>query len=271
MEIKSCVIFGVSIQSEDKLYVLHDFLRLIKTKYSDCKVFVGINYDNHPDIEKIIDLYNLNVEYDRIQDENMYTGSDDSAYQLALKLFYTDPTRYDVCWFMHTKGGFNGRDVERKLYIDEFFAKRLFIESKFEQLSKLGVYGYRAGEYWVDSTNPVDPHITNKFMEAFWNEGSIDNFNYSFCKAIIVETMFALNASLMYKFLDTYKEFFDIKLRRYFFECEITNFLTSRSGYYPAIMTGNWATNASMDPIIDEWIEENQLTHLQQYKNLIRI
>jgi len=271
METKSCVIFGVSVQNEDKLYVLHDFLRLIKSKYIDCKVFVGINYNNHPDIETIIDSYNLDVVYERLQDDSMYTGSDDSAYQLALKLFYADPVRYDVCWFMHTKGGFNGRDVERKLYIEEFFAKRLFIESKFAQLPNLGVYGYRAGEYWVDSTNPVDPHITNKFMEAFWNEGSIDNFNYSFCKAIIVETMFALNASLMYKFLDTYKEFFDTKLRRYFFECEITNFLTSRSGYYPAIMTGNWATGANMDPIIDEWIKENQLTHLQQYKNLIRI
>jgi hypothetical protein len=36
-------------------------------------------------------------------------------------------------------------------------------------------------------------------------------------------------------------------------------------------MTGNWATGANMDPIIDQWINENQLTHLQYYKNLIRI
>jgi hypothetical protein len=273
METKSCVIFGVSVQNEDKLYVLHDFLRLIKNNYNDCKVFIGINYDMHTDIESIIDSYDLNVVYERLQDATKYTATDDSAYQLALKLFYADPNRYNVCWFMHTKGGFHERDVERKLYIENFYTKRLFIESKFAQLPKLGVYGYRAivnqGE---DPNNPVGPYITNRFMEAFWKSSPIDNFDYSICKTMIVETMFALNASLMYKFLDTYnEEFFNTTLRQFFFECEVTNFLASRSGYYPAIMAGHMQHGSSMDPIIDTWIEENQLTHLREYKNLIRI
>jgi hypothetical protein len=272
MKTKSCVIFAVSINREDKLYVLHDFLRLIKSKYDDCKVFIGINYDNHIDIENIIDSYNLNTVYERLHDGSKYTASDDSAYQLALKLFYADPIRYDVCWFMHTKGGFNERDVQRKLYIENFYENRLFIESKFSQLPKLGVYGYRAINYFEDPNNPVRPYITNKFMEALWNKGPIDNFSCSICKILIIETMFALNASLIYKFLDSYsEEFFNIKLRHFFFECEMTNFLATRSGYYPAIMRGHLMTEANMDPIIDEWIEENQLTHLQEYKNLIKI
>lgn len=272
MKSKACIIFGVSVQHEERLNVLHDFLRLIKIQYNDCKVFVGINYGMHPSIESIIESYNLDVVYERVIDESMYTGSDDSAYQLALKLFYANPIKYDICWFMHTKGGFNDRYVERNLYINEFYSKRMLIEDKFSKYPYLGVYGFRAGEYWVDSSNPVDPHITNQFMKAFWDEGQIDNFNCSFCKVIIIETMFALNATLMYKFLDTYPEFFTTKLRRYFFECEITNFLSTRSGYYPGIiMPGNWATGASMDPIIDNWIRENELTYLQEYKNLISL
>jgi hypothetical protein len=84
--------------------------------------------------------------------------------------------------------------------------------------------------------------------------------------------MFALNASLMYRFLDRYnEEFFTSKLRRYFFETEISNLLSSRSGYYQGIVTGNWATGASMDPIIDQWVQENQLIHLENYKNLIKL
>jgi len=269
-KIKSCIIFSISIVRDDKLYVLREYLQLIKDLYSECKVFIGINYGSHADIETIIDSYNLNTVYARLTEHYMYTGSDDSAYQIALKLFYQDPTCYDVCWFMHTKGGFNERTVERELYIDKFFTKKDFIESKFAQLTELGVFGYRAGEYWSDPLNPVEPHITNNFMRAFWSDYKIDNFNYTFCKMIIVETMFALRASLLYSFLNTYPEFFYTKLRKYFFECEITNFLSTRSGYFPAILKGNIFTEASMDPLVDEWIADNNLNHLSKYKILTK-
>jgi hypothetical protein len=272
MKTKSCVVFAISIDHGDMLYVLHEFVMLLKYRFSDCKIFVGINYNSHPDVEVILNQSGLDIVMDRLTDSYLHTASDDSAYQLALKLFYADPVRYDIAWFIHTKGGFNGRDVERKFYFHEFFSKRDAIEQKFNELEHLGVYGYRAGEFWVDHSNPVGPHITNDFMRAFWHEGPKDDFTCSLSKAIIVETMFALNASLMYRFLDRYnEEFFTSKLRRYFFETEISNLLSSRSGYYQGIVTGNWATGASMDPIIDQWVQENQLIHLENYKNLIKL
>lgn len=272
MEIKSCVIFAVSVQKEERLYVLHEFMQLIKMYYSDCKIFIGINYGMHPDIESIIDSYELNVLYKRLSESSMYTASDDSAYQVALKLFYDDPVKYDVCWFMHTKGAFNERPTERGLYINNFYTKRLSIEDKFANLEHLGVYGYRAIDYHgIDPNNPVEPHITNRFMKAFWSESNIDNFNARICNVIIIETMFALKASLIYKFLDTYPEFFDTVIRMFFFECEISNFLSTRSGYYPAIVTGNAFTGMKMDAVINKWIADNQLTHLQEYNNLIKL
>ncbi len=267
---KSCIILGVSIEADTKLYVLHEILTMIKMQYSDCKVFIGINYGCNHLVEAIIDSYELNSTYERLLDQSLHTASDDSAYQLALKLFYADPTRYDVCWFVHTKGGFNSRDVERHTYIHDFFGRRDQIESKFQNHEYLGVYGYRAGEYWIDHSNPVEPHITNSFMHALWStEPVIDDFTCEFCHVIIVETMFALNAKLMYKFLDRYSNFFDTKLRRYFFECEISNFLSTRSGYYQGLVKGNWATGASMQPMIDEWISKNQLTYLETYKQTV--
>jgi len=269
---KSCIILGVSIEADTKLYVLHEILTMIKLQYSDCKVFIGINYGCNNLVETIIDSYGLDSTYERLLDQSLHTGSDDSAYQLALKLFYADPTQYDVCWFVHTKGGFNSRDVERHTYINDFFSRRNEIETKFQKHEYLGVYGYRAGEYWVDKTNPVAPHITNSFMRALWSdEPIIDDFTCEFCHVIIVETMFALNAKLMYKFLNRYSNFFDTKLRRYFFECEISNFLSTRSGYYQGIVKGNWSNGLSMQPMINEWISKNQLAHLETYKQTVSL
>jgi len=267
---KSCVVFAISVDSEDRLFVVTEFLDMIKARYSDCDVYIGINYGSHDKIESIIESYNLNAKYRRLTDPFFHTRSDDSAYQIALSLLHESKKTYDVCWFVHTKGGFNGREEQRKLYIEDFYSRRDYIESKFGQLPHLGVFGYRSGVYWVDHTNPVQPHITNSFMRNIWSEEKNSEFKYDLCKVIIIETMFALRGELIHNFLNKYEDFFTSKLRMFFFECEISNLLSSKQGYYQGLVDKrNWATKESMKPLFDEWIETNKLYHLKNYFDLI--
>jgi len=226
---KSCVVFAVSIDREDRLYVLTEFLDMIKHRYSDCDVYIGINYGSHDKIESIIESYNLNAVYKRLLDPFFHTKSDDSAYQIALSLLHESKKIYDVCWFVHTKGGFNEREAQRKLYIDDFYSRRDYIENKFAELPYLGVYGYRSGVYWVDHTNPVGPHITNSFMRNIWLNKNDSEFKYDHCNVIIIETMFAIREKLIYDFLSKYQDFFTSRLRMFFFECEVSNLISSGS------------------------------------------
>jgi hypothetical protein len=83
MKTKSCVVFAISIDHGDMLYVLHEFVMLLKYRFSDCKIFVGINYNSHPDVEVILNQSGLDIVMDRLTDSYLHTASDDSAYQLS--------------------------------------------------------------------------------------------------------------------------------------------------------------------------------------------
>lgn len=266
---KSCFILAVTLHKKEKLYVLHEILQMIKNKFFDTKVFIGINYGSIDEIETVIESYGINAEYRRLTDEKFYCKSDASAYQIALELMKSDPEKYDICWFMHTKGAFNDRDVERRLYINEFYNKRDFVEKKFELYEHLGVYGYRAGEFFIDPNNPVDK--SDNFMKMLWDNEVVDDFKFTFSKIILIETMFCMRAKLIYKFLEMYPNFFTTPLRSYFFECEFANFIPTRLGYYQGVILGpkNWFNGNDMQHLLDNWIEENSLNHLADYKFLI--
>lgn len=266
---KTCFILAVTLHKKQKLYVLKEILEMIKDKFYDTKVFIGINYGSIEEVEPLIDSYGMNVTYRRLTEEKFYCKSDASAYQIALELMYSDSTKYDVCWFMHTKGAFNDRDTERRLYINEFYSKRNLIEKKFELYDYLGVYGYRAGEFFIDPNNPVDK--SDNFVKMLWDNEVIENFKYTFSKVILIETMFCMRGKLIYDFLNLYPNFFTTPLRSYFFECEFANFIPTRQGYYQGIILGakNWFNGTDMQHHLDSWIDENKLIHLSDYKFLI--
>jgi hypothetical protein len=130
---KSCVVFAISIFNRDKLYVLREFLDTFTENFSDCDLYVGINYNSIPEVEQVLQDYSLNMKVVRLLSSELYCGSDASAYQIALKLLKAGIEQYDMYWFAHTKGAVNDRPYERKLYLTELFGDREYIEELFVQ------------------------------------------------------------------------------------------------------------------------------------------
>lgn len=272
---KSCVLLSVGVESEDKLYVLRECLDTLKSYFFDSKVFVGINCKAHADIERIVDEYNLNCQTARLVDESMYVAGDPSSFQLALRMMNESVEKYDVVWFMHTKGGHNARNEERRLYLTEFFPKRNYIEEKFKELEKLGVLGYRAVYYnWNDHEHHFKIRgslYDDRFVKDLWNDAPSKIFKHSFCELIVIETMFAMRAEIMYTFLEEYPEFLDTPINkfmdsRYYFEGEICNFIPTRMGYYPATIQKHlWSSNIDPQSLVNKWIDKNKLEHFRNY------
>ena len=104
---KSCIIFACTIISESRLIVLHRFLETFKLHFSDCDIFIGINPNSLQHVEEIIDSYDLNVLSMQRCSEELYSFSDASAYQIALKQLYQSKNEYENYWFVHTKSGVN--------------------------------------------------------------------------------------------------------------------------------------------------------------------
>lgn len=274
MSTKSCVLFAISINDESKLYVLTEYLEMLQEYFSDCDIFAGINFDSNSKIEHILDNSKLNIVHKRLIDESFHVNSDTSAYQLAIKMMVESEIIYDVIWFVHTKGGFNGRDTERQLYLTKFFPQRKYIETKFNKLDYLGVFGYRAGHYnWNNETNDKCLGIEDRLIRDIWDGIPTKIFPYTFCKYIIIETMFAMRGKILYDYLEEYTEFFETRINKFptgqwFIELELCNIIPTRMGYYPVVFNDYDNTlRADLQFTIDNWIDENKLHHLSDYKN----
>lgn len=273
MSMNICVVFAVGIESDNKMYVLDEYLDMLKTNFSGVDIYAGINFSANPNIEEKLENSGLNIKFHRISDVTFHILSDASAYQFALKMMMESGKRYDVVWFVHTKGGHNDRDDIRSLYIKHFFPKRNYIESKFNQLEHLGVFGYRAGHYnWNNETNDKCLGIQNRIIRDIWDGVKTDLFPHTYCKYIIIETMFAMRAEILYKYFARYPEFFDTRINtfptgRWFIELELCNIIPTRMGYYPVVFF-DYHTKflRTLQFTIDNWIRENQLLHLADYK-----
>ena len=272
---KSCVLFSVNVESVNKLYVLREYLDMLKTHFSDNKIFVGISYKAHITVEDIINEYNLDCEIIRLVDESMHVSSDAASFQLALNIMNQSSEKYDIIWFVHTKGGYNDRDAERKLYLTEFFPQKNYIEEKFKELEYLGVFGYRSIAYsWDKHENffKIRGSLYNeRFVKDLWNDEPTNIFKHSFCELLIIETMYAMKAKIMYTFLEEYPEFLTTPLNkfiddRYYFEGEICNFIPTRMGYYPATIQKTLLySNINTQTFVDNWVNKNKLEHFKDY------
>lgn len=273
MSINSCVLFAIGINSEEKLYVLQEYIDLLKSQFSDCDIYAGINYGAHSLVESILDSSGLTIKYERIEDASFHVSSDASSYQFALKQMMQSGKQYDVTWFVHTKGGHNQRDGIRQLYFEEFFPKRNYIERKLSELEYLGVFGYRAGHYnWANEINDKCLSVPDRLIRDIWDDANTELFPNTFCKYIVIETMFAMKSEILYKYVNTYPEFFTTPINkfptgRWFIELELCNVIPTRMGYYPTVFYDyDSHIGKELQFTIDNWILENKLDHLKDYK-----
>lgn len=265
---KSCVVFAVTIFDVSKLYVLREYLDVFKRDYSNCDIYIGINHGSVNEIESVIDSYQLNTFSIR-NTEDLYNTSDASAYQVALKHLKASGNRYDLYWFAHTKGGVNGRDYERNLYLNELFGKRDEIELLFKTHGHIGSYGLRgvsggaAGDEWATFNRD---HVIDICTNIATDKLPYTHINWSY-----IETMYVLNKQSIETFFDiTTDEFYNTKINdRWYFET-IFPWVASRCGYFPYIrQEGCFFNNSiSLKSITKSWIIENNLLYLMNYINL---
>jgi hypothetical protein len=262
---KSVIIFAASIFKEERLYVLREFLQSFSENFKDCDFYIGVNYGSIPNLEDVIKEYNLNCEVSRVTNAKLYTESDASAYQEALKLLKNSGKRYDLYWFLHTKGSVNDRVNERKMYIDEYLLNRNKIEQMFESHPLLGSYGLRGnpivGDGAISICYDVEIPLTHNEKTPYFSCTRND--------WIYIETLYIIRKEPVDTFLDnTTDVFYSTKLNRWYFEQNF-QWVTTRCGYFPYIIQKpSFTKSIDINEITKRWIEENNLPHLLPHLSL---
>lgn len=264
---KTCVIFAASIFDEAKLFVLQEYLEMFKTHFSDAFFYIGINYGSIPTLEEEIAKYNLHCKMLRLENESIYTKTDASATQTALKMLKEDNQSYDIYWFAHTKGAVNqgsagyDRNQVRNMYFGEMFNRRVEIEKMFVDNPDLGTWGVRgnsisaAGVQWrdynVDSFFPICTNV------------KIPPFNYTHVNWSYIETMYVIKKEAVEAYIKALPEhFFTTKLDPWYMET-VVPWIASRCGYFPYVkVKRDYFNHCELTDVTKQWIDENELPHL---------
>lgn len=262
---KSCVVYAASIFDSSRMNVIREFFSSFKENFGDVDFYIGVNHGSVSNLEKVIDEYKLNCNFIR-GIEPLYTKTDASAYQAALKLLKQSGKTYDIYWFAHTKGGVNSRENVRELYIKEFFSKRQEIEDMFTKYPQLGSWGLRgnsisaAGVQWKDYN--VDCGLSICGNKSYsWMPYRHVNWSY-------IETLYVLNKTSVEEFLkQSPDEFFTTKLNPWYFET-VMPWVPSRMGFFPYVkIKRDFWDKCELTDITKQWLFENGLD-LHPYLNI---
>jgi hypothetical protein len=258
---RSCIVFACTIISEERLVVLHKFLQSFKDTFSDSDIFVGINPVSVPDVEDIINSYGLNIKLISRCPEHLYTNSDASAYQIALKNLKDSGYNYDHYWFVHTKSGVNTHsDYLKDWYINNFLGRRNAIETFIDAMPGIGSYGMLGLEY--DESRILDD--TDCEIDLFKNTIS-NSLPYTHSHFFYIHTLYVISKEPMNVFLKLVtNKWFETKLDRYYFE-GVFPFIVSRSGFFQYTENRFSCTNTDLQPYIQKWIDTNELHHYNKY------
>lgn len=260
---KNCVIFACTIISEQRIFVLHKFLQTFKDKFKDHDIFIGINSVSLNYIEDIIQTYNLNIVSMERCNTELYSESDASAYQVALKNVLRSGNTYENYWFVHTKSGVNEHsNYLREWYINNFLTHCNDIETFINSNSGIGSYGMLGVEF-------------NEFRDYGDTDCEIDLMKNTLTSSLpcthsnffYIHTIYVINHKPMKIFFDLItNKWFETKLDRYYFE-GIFPFIVSRSGYYPYLENRYSCSDIDLHPYISRWVETNDLKIYKDYIN----
>jgi hypothetical protein len=261
----SCILFASTILNHEREFVLRRFLETFKTHFNTSDLYIGINPNSISNTESIIEEYNLNTQTIRVKPE-LYSESDASAYQAALKLLYDSKKQYDTYWFVHTKSGVNSHsDYLREWYIDNFLSKKTTIES-FMIDNDMGSYGMLGLEY-----DPNKNYINTDVEIKLWENDITENLPYSNSNFFYIHTIYAISQKPINNFFNLItNKWFETKLDRYYFE-GVFPFIVSRSGYFPYLENSISMTGQDLSHQQSQWLktnnlEEKYINHLNKFK-----
>jgi hypothetical protein len=229
-------------------------------------LFIGINPDSLNTVETVINSYGLNVKYMQRCPYELYSNSDASAYQIALKGLRDSGNEYENYWFIHTKSGVNAHsDYLREWYIDNFLAKRISIETFINDTPDVGSYGMLGLAY--DETRLYTE--TDVEIDIFKNTIT-DDLTFTHAHFFYIHTLYVINKKPIQKFLSLITDvWFETKLDRYYFE-GVFPFIVSRSGYFPYIENQFDCNGLDLHLGIEHWITVNNLEKYNNYINLFK-
>jgi hypothetical protein len=238
--------------SEDRLFVLDQFLSSFNNNFSDSDIYIGINYACIPQVEDILINSGLSIIYERLNDESLYTYSDASAYQIALKLLNKSNAEYEYYWFIHTKGAVNSHsDYLRQWYIDNLINRRLNIENLLHTQG-YGSYGLLGLEYNKDrvySETDVEIPLFENILT--------DTLPYTHAPFFYIHTMYVICKKPIKTFFNYISDkWYNTNLNRYYFE-GVFPFLVSRSGNIPYLSNRCSMNKLDLAPLIENWIRDN--------------
>lgn len=265
---KNCVLFASSIADSSKLHVLNELLSPFKEN-SNFDFFVGINPSSFKGTTDFILNY-INPRKMEFVPEELELDSDASCYQTALRLLKESNERYDLYWFIHTKGGFNNRDLDRHLYVNDFIKKSNEIIQMFEKFQKLGSYslmGNKIGNPKIPWDVYDSDHIIDICKNTKHNKFIYTHVNWSY-----INTIYVLNGKCINHFLDICpNDFYNKKINdRYYFETTPA-WIPSRMGFFPYVKNKEcyWQTG-NLNDVTKKWIVDNNLL-CDEFNELLKL
>jgi hypothetical protein len=254
---RSCVLFACTILSEERVRVLQDFLESFRKDFCDCDIYVGINPDSLPIVEHLIESSDLRVKGVARAPKELYTLSDTSAYQAAIKLVNQSNEHYEAYWFIHTKGGVNAHsDYLRKWYIDNLLSDRSAVEDFLAAHRYIGSYGMLGLAF-----DPQKAYREQDTDISLFQNNLTKELPYTHANFFYIHTLYVVKGEIVRSFLQLIQEsWFESRLDRYYFE-GIFPFVVSRLGYFPYIANSVDMNGQDLLSLNESWLQENNLPH----------
>ena len=242
VETKDAVVLSAFIPDMTALGIGFDYIDFIKEYFRDADVYIGMNPSAYVNIwldelKKEIP----NVRYATTED-HLVIDSDASSYQTACKLLSESPTKYNLVYFMHTKG-VTSRSRERYTFFNIFKEKASINEIFLDK--DIGSYSYYIG----------------KHMHPF-KDVMLDTFDFKrpyFYSYLYFYTFYVLRGEPLQNFLKNCNNFFyknlitDFGGDRYYYERDFPQ-VVWRQGYKPAyIKKVDWNNGITDFDVEDDW------------------
>lgn len=266
VQVTSCIIFACSILTEDRLFVLKEFLDEFEKDFSDSDIYVGINPGTVPSAKKLLKESKLNIVSIKSTSAKLYSLSDASAYQVALKSLKDSGKVYENYWFIHTKGGVNSHsDFIRGWYIRNLLQDRSYVENFLAENTDVGSYGILGLEYDKNLIYSETDTEISLFENNITKELPCTHAHFFY-----IHTLYVMRKEVVEKFFSLITDkWFSSRLDRYYFE-GVFPFIVSRSGYFPYISNKRSMNGLDIAGLHRSWILDNNLISYEKYLDLYR-
>jgi hypothetical protein len=255
---KNCILFAAGVSNPGKLYIINELFGALKKNLPDADYFAGINANSSAGTGEAI-LAQITPLAMQTVPEDLKLSSDASSFQLALKLLRESGRRYDLYWFVHTKGGYNPREERLRFYINNYIGNAAEIQRLFSIFPSLGIYGlhgmFQGSVFKFWKTYNKD-HIVDIHRNTSHNM-----LRYKHVKWTYIETFYTIRGAAINHFLEIAEDsFFNTKIGdKCYFET-IIPWIPTRMGMFPYVENKMcYRGGGNLNKSTRRWITENRL------------